>query len=108
MVFKDTFIIYGGVQVDGRFSNELWELNITTLEWRILEKDNRIVGRSGHTLTAVKNKLYLFGGKLFIVTALALFFVSRKSAFFSSEILCITFPSPQLLVNVSFLNEKKP
>lgn len=84
MVVKDTFIIYGGVQVDGRFSSELWELNITALEWRILEIGNRIVGLSGHTLTVVKNKLYLFGGKILIVIALPLFFVLGKCVFFKS------------------------
>ena len=48
----------------GRYSNDLYELDITKWEWKRIDTQNCILpsARLGHSFTIVDRKIYLFGG----------------------------------------------
>lgn len=59
--------IFGGMVEYGRYSNDLYELKVTTWEWKkIRARTAKNVelprARLGHSFTIVGNKIFLFGG----------------------------------------------
>ena len=56
--------IFGGMIEYGRYSNDLYELNISKWEWSKIVTNNRRIpsARLGHSFTIVGNKAYVFGG----------------------------------------------
>jgi host cell factor len=60
-------LMFGGMVEYGKYSNDLYELNVTRWEWRRLKPRAPKMGlppcpRLGHSFTLVGNKAYLFGG----------------------------------------------
>lgn len=62
--FGDGFVLYGGKLSDGSLSSELWLYNVRTKHWTLRAVNSTFTppGLTRHTLTAVKDELYLFGG----------------------------------------------
>uniref|UniRef100_A0A6P7G2J2 Host cell factor 2-like n=1 Tax=Diabrotica virgifera virgifera TaxID=50390 RepID=A0A6P7G2J2_DIAVI len=60
-------LVFGGVEEYGKYSNELFELQVTKWEWKRLKPKGTKIGhvpcpRLGHSFTLVNSKVYLFGG----------------------------------------------
>ncbi|CAG9829592.1 unnamed protein product [Diabrotica balteata] len=60
-------LVFGGVEEYGKYSNELYELQVTKWEWKRLKPKGTKIGhlpcpRLGHSFTLVNSKVYLFGG----------------------------------------------
>ncbi|KAL4708142.1 hypothetical protein ACJJTC_009921 [Scirpophaga incertulas] len=62
--FGDGFVLYGGKLSDGSLSSELWQYDVKTNMWLLRAVNSTFTppGLTRHTLTAVKNEIYLFGG----------------------------------------------
>lgn len=62
--FNNGFILYGGKLSDGSLSSELWYYDATRNIWTLRAANATFTppGLTRHTLTAVKDELYLFGG----------------------------------------------
>ncbi|XP_047130543.1 multiple epidermal growth factor-like domains protein 8 isoform X1 [Hydra vulgaris] len=60
--YEDGFLIFGGELADGSFSNELWYFNN---KWILLSNDKSIPGLTGHSVTVVGSKVFIFGGRIF-------------------------------------------
>ncbi|VVD02143.1 unnamed protein product, partial [Leptidea sinapis] len=62
--YGNGFIIYGGKLSDGSLSSELWYYDAIENVWtlRAVNSSYTPPGLTRHTLTAVKDELYLFGG----------------------------------------------
>ncbi|RUS80438.1 hypothetical protein EGW08_011807, partial [Elysia chlorotica] len=62
--FGDGFYIFGGRLSNGSRSNELWFFNISSLNWSLCAEESRLQphGVHGHTLTTVRDHLYVVGG----------------------------------------------
>ena len=59
----DKLYLHGGSTGSGMFNNELWEYNTSSHTWSLLNPTgSKPIGRSGHKLTSIGNKLYLHGG----------------------------------------------
>lgn len=58
------FILYGGKLSDGSLSSELWYFDAVSNSWTLRAVNSTFTppGLTRHTLTAVKDELYLFGG----------------------------------------------
>jgi hypothetical protein len=55
--------LFGGMGVDYTFLNDLWALDVISLQWRQIESAGpRPAGRWGHTSISYGGKLWLFGG----------------------------------------------
>ncbi|XP_050362348.1 multiple epidermal growth factor-like domains protein 8 [Nymphalis io] len=61
---KNGFILYGGKLSDGSLSSELWYYDALANTWTLRAANSTFSppGLTRHTLTAVKDELYLFGG----------------------------------------------
>lgn len=60
-------LIFGGMKEHGQYSADLYELNLTTWEWRKLKpKAPRLAQvpcpRLGHSFTLIRDEIYIFGG----------------------------------------------
>lgn len=62
--YGDGFVLYGGKLSDGSLSSELWFYDAITNVWTLRAVNSTFTppGLTRHTLTAVKDELYLFGG----------------------------------------------
>lgn len=62
--FGTGFVLYGGKLSDGSLSSELWQFDATLNRWTLRAVNSSFTppGLTRHTLTAVKDELYLFGG----------------------------------------------
>lgn len=62
--FDTGFVLYGGKLADGSLSSELWFFDADTDRWTLRATNSTFLppGLTRHTLTAVKDELYLFGG----------------------------------------------
>lgn len=62
--FRKNFVIFGGRLANGSLSSELWLFNISKSEWTLLASKSEFVPPTltQHTLTAVGDLIYLFGG----------------------------------------------
>lgn len=62
--FGAGFVLYGGKLSDGSLSSELWMYDVTSNIWTLRAVNATFTppGLTRHTLTAVKDELYLFGG----------------------------------------------
>lgn len=62
--FKNGFMLYGGKLSDGSLSSELWYYDALANAWTLRAPNSTFIppGLTRHTLTAVKDELYLFGG----------------------------------------------
>lgn len=62
--YKNGFILYGGKLSDGSLSSELWYYDAVTNVWTLRAANSTFIppGLTRHTLTAVKDELYVFGG----------------------------------------------
>ncbi|CAH4004388.1 unnamed protein product [Pieris brassicae] len=62
--FGKGFILYGGKLSDGSLSSELWYYDAVDNVWTLRAVNSSFTppGLTRHTLTAVKDELYLFGG----------------------------------------------
>lgn len=58
------FVLYGGKLSDGSLSSELWFYDAVLNRWTLRAVNSSLIppGVTRHTLTAVKDELYLFGG----------------------------------------------
>lgn len=58
------FVLYGGKLSDGSLSSELWLYDAVTNRWTLRALNSTLTppGLTRHTLTAVRDELYLFGG----------------------------------------------
>lgn len=61
VVFKDKMYIYGGKDVNERYSNELYELNLLDYKWTNLSSTT-LLPRMFHTCVMWDTSLYVFGG----------------------------------------------
>lgn len=61
---KDGFAVYGGKLDSGNLSSELWSYNITSRLWVLRAKNSSVIppALTRHTLTAVGDDIFLFGG----------------------------------------------
>lgn len=69
VAIKGGFVIFGGKQANGQLSNELWFYNISEpngMRWSLRAEHSTLKPPplARHTLTRVKDYLYLFGGSL--------------------------------------------
>ena len=63
-IIKDNIYIHGGESSDGIYLSDLWTFSITNKTWtEIVVETETPKARSGHTMIAYNNSLYLFGGK---------------------------------------------
>ncbi|EFC43530.1 rho family small GTPase [Naegleria gruberi] len=66
-IYKDSMIIFGGYDSDGFVSNQVFELNLKTFEWKCRSlknrKNNEILGRYFHSSLIYNNLLIISGGK---------------------------------------------
>ena len=64
-VVENHIFIYGGIVGNDQYSDELWEYDINSMNWRMVGLGCvRPAGVTSHTLTVVDDKfLYLFGGR---------------------------------------------
>lgn len=62
--FSNGFILYGGKLSDGSLSSELWYYDAVSNIWTLRAANSTFnpPGLTRHTLTAVRDELYLFGG----------------------------------------------
>lgn len=62
--FKNGFVLFGGKLSDGTLSSELWYYDTEVNRWTLRAANSSFTppGLTRHTLTAVKDELYLFGG----------------------------------------------
>lgn len=58
------FVLYGGKLSDGSLSSELWFYDAVMNRWTLRAVNSSLTppGLTRHTLTAVRDELYLFGG----------------------------------------------
>lgn len=63
--YGDGFFIFGGILKDDSHSDELWFFNVTSLSWSLCATESELIPEkvTGHTLTTVKDHLYVLGGK---------------------------------------------
>ncbi|XP_049938757.1 host cell factor 1-like [Schistocerca serialis cubense] len=66
-VYGTAILIFGGMVECGKYSDDLYELDVSKWEWRRLRPRPPISGKSpcprlGHSFTLVDNDVYLFGG----------------------------------------------
>lgn len=60
--------VFGGMVEYGKYSNDLYELKVSTWEWKKIRPRSPKNGdppprpRLGHSFTLIGNKIYLFGG----------------------------------------------
>lgn len=61
---SDGFVIFGGKLINGSLSNDLWLYNVNTRHWELRATFSEVQPPplTRHTLTAVKDTIYLFGG----------------------------------------------
>lgn len=62
--YGNGFVLYGGKLSDGSLSSELWFFDVVSNIWTLRAVNSTFTppGLTRHTLTAVKDELYLFGG----------------------------------------------
>jgi len=60
-IYKDKMIIFGGAK-EHELSNELFEYDFKTKEWKKIKSENETTKRRGHGSVIFKEKLYIFGG----------------------------------------------
>ena len=63
--YRRGFYVFGGLLRNGLHTDELWFYNTTSEIWVLKSLDSSVKPKalSGHTLTAVRNWLYVIGGK---------------------------------------------
>lgn len=59
--------LFGGMDDLGKYSNDLYEMKISTWEWKKIQPRPPKIGtppraRFGHSFTLIGNKIFLFGG----------------------------------------------
>ena len=62
--YQNKVYIFGGMVEYGKYSNDLYELDINRWEWKRIEMYDCILpsARLGHSFTLIDNRIYLFGG----------------------------------------------
>ncbi|KAJ2953641.1 hypothetical protein O0L34_g1253 [Tuta absoluta] len=62
--YGNGFVLFGGKLSDGSLSSELWLYDVITNVWTLRAVNSTFTppGLTRHTLTAVRDELYLFGG----------------------------------------------
>lgn len=62
--FDNGFVLYGGKLSDGTLSSELWLYDALHDRWSLRAVNSTFIppGLTRHTITAVKDELYVFGG----------------------------------------------
>lgn len=63
-IIGDDMYIFGGMKSDGECNDELYALNINSMEWRVVhcEGDHKPEGRDDHSMAQSDNQLFVFGG----------------------------------------------
>ena len=75
-IYNNNLYIFGGSIKDGSLLNDLWKLDLESINWEEIPIDNNLSKenennelllpspRSGHSLLIVNSDLYIFGGKI--------------------------------------------
>lgn len=63
-IIGDEMFIYGGMQADGECNGNLYCLNMSSLEWRIVHPEGDIhpEARDDHSMANSDSELFVFGG----------------------------------------------
>ena len=63
-------VLFGGELQNGSLSNELWLYNIILNKWTELAVNDAVKPPplAEHTATVVEGKLYIFGGKFWVMS----------------------------------------
>ena len=79
----DDFLVFGGSsqgQIGPEQGGELWKFATQTLTWKLLDVtgDNKPASKTAHAMTAVRNSIYMFGGKTMNLRSDELWMISME------------------------------
>lgn len=62
--YQTKIFIFGGMVEYGKYSNDLYELDISKWEWKKIDVNFEVLPspRLGHSFTLIDKQIYLFGG----------------------------------------------
>eukprot|EP01091_Cochliopodium_minus_P009275 TRINITY_DN2248_c0_g4_i1.p1 TRINITY_DN2248_c0_g4~~TRINITY_DN2248_c0_g4_i1.p1 ORF type:complete len:1366 (+),score=395.37 TRINITY_DN2248_c0_g4_i1:350-4447(+) len=64
VIYKEKMYLFGGFNETRGYSNDLYEFDFKTSEWRFIESERMVQARAYHTAVVNKNFMFIFGGKL--------------------------------------------
>ena len=62
IIYNNKLYIFGGINGSGTYINDLWELNLSTLEWNEIDDGTAPSARVEFRVALYNDKMYLFGG----------------------------------------------
>lgn len=65
VTYNTSIIIYGGINKNGKYFDDMWEFNIANRTWKKIEFNGETPKpRQGHSALLIGDNIYIFGGKI--------------------------------------------